>query len=152
MPIEVQAFEEEVKWLRNLVGNKRYDYFDYNGEKSFRKAVKAHFAGARGARKYGVYIVRYQESNEVIYVGKGGTIEQDGNFGKQDMPERLINTRNGNKTANATFLEYYNNGGPLRIQYFLLPDKELCPGMIEAFLLQAYLKEHGHLPKKNKEL
>jgi len=152
MPIEVEAFRKEVELLINAVGDDRYGYFNYNGKKSFRKVVNTHFSNVRVGRKYGIYIVKYQENNEVIYIGKGGSIDEHGHFGKQDIPERLINTRKGNKSANATFLEYYNNGGPLRIEYFVLPDKELCPGMVEAFLLQAYLKEHGCLPKKNKKL
>ncbi len=104
MSIEVEAFEKEMKSLRKLVGDKRYGHFDYNGEKSFRKVVNTHFSSVRGERKYGVYIVKYQEKNEVIYIGKGGSIEEDGHFGKQDIPERLINTRYGNKSANVTFL------------------------------------------------
>lgn len=152
MPVEVGLFEEEVKLLSNNVDDEQHGYFDYNGKKSFKKVTKEHFGSVQGLRKYGVYIVRYQESNEVIYIGKGGSIDQHGNFGKQDLPKRLINTRTRNKSADDTFLEYYNDGGPLRIEYFILPDKKLCPGMMEAFLLQAYLKAHNHLPKKNKKL
>lgn len=151
MAIVVRRFEEEVKWLRNLVGDERYGYFDFNGEERFTEVANKHFEGVLGAKKYGVYIVRCRKSNQVIYIGKGGTIRQDGNFRGQDICGRLTNTR-GKNNANDTFLEYYKNYGPLRIEYFILLDKELCPAIVEAFLLQAYLKEHGHLPKENKEL
>lgn len=151
MPIEVEAFEKEVKWLINAVGDERYGYFDFNGEERFTEVASKHFEGVQGGKKYGVYILRSRKNKEVIYIGKGGTITQNGDFKGQDIRGRLTNTRR-NKNANDTFLEYYRNDGPLRIEYLILPDKELCPSMFEAFLLQAYLKEHGHLPRENKEL
>ena len=112
MPTIVGSFEEEVKWLRCLVGDERYGHFDYHGEETFQDIVGKHFKNVQFAKKYGVYIVRCQESNKVIYSGKGGTIGQDGDFKRQDIFGRLTNTR-GNKNANETFIDYYKNYGHL---------------------------------------
>jgi len=149
MPFTIGCFDNEIKWLKNKLGNS-CAYFDYNGITPLKDVVNEHFGDKRTAKKHGVYLVRVKEKQEIIYIGKAGQIKQNGDFKRQDIPNRLKNTRRS-KTANETFSEYSRDYGPLRIEYLLLTNKKLCPSFVEAFLLQAYLKKYGHLPKENQK-
>ena len=42
----------------------------------------------------GVYII-YNSKEEIVYIGKAGTINQDGTFQKQGLRRRLNNQHNG---------------------------------------------------------
>lgn len=46
---------------------------------------------------YGAYIIYANEKNceNILYIVKGGTIENDGGFGKQQLRERLNNQQHG---------------------------------------------------------
>ncbi len=148
MPIDVNEFEKEIQWIRKTVGEAGFGYFDYDGEGLFTVAAKKHFKTIQREKTFGVYIVRCRKNQEVIYIGRGGTIKQNGEFKQQDIRGRLTNTR-GRRSADDTFCEYVKKYGALRIEFFILMDKGFCPGAVEALLLQAYLKENGHLPEKN---
>lgn len=64
--------------------------FDYlSPESSFRGAVDGHFGSIDHEARFGVYVVRRIADNEVLYVGKGGTIEPDGTFKSQNIQGRL---------------------------------------------------------------
>jgi len=112
--------------------------------------VKSHFENIKQKGKY-VYIVRQKETNEVLYIGKAGTINQNGEFKNQDLIGRLTNVRGEKISANEWFKNLYKEKGPLIVEYILLPETE-SPGYVENLLLQLYLNEHGRLPCKNEKL
>ena len=102
---------------------------EYAGENDFRHTVLQHFSCVRAI--YGVYVVRAVKSNEVIYVGKAGTIGREGRFKKQDIPTRLTNRQEKNKSRKEWFQELVKHHGRLKIEYLELPAK-LSPAFVEA--------------------
>ena len=64
--------------------------FEYSTPtKPFNEIVTSHFRLVDNRKRYGVYIIRQQKSGEVLYIGKGGTINSLGDFKQQDIPNRL---------------------------------------------------------------
>jgi hypothetical protein len=115
-----------------------------------------------GVRGYGVYVI-YGVSDdanneELLYIGKSGTINQNGRTGKQGLCGRLQNKQ----TKKMSKVEFYRKtltGELLGRQYRELRfwwaetyrnGKGVPPFLAEAQLLSAYLEEHGHLPPLNK--
>ena len=121
-----------------------------NSSKKFTEIVKSHFKNIKQKGKYGVYIVRQKGTNEVLYIGKAGTINQKGEFKKQDLIGRLTNIKR-DFPSNIWFGNLFKAKGPLIVEYIFLPKTE-SPGYVEKLLLQLYLNDYGRLPCKNKEL
>jgi hypothetical protein len=129
--------------------------FVYDGKGTFSQAVNQHFKNCNCRPQYCVYIsiclsaCEIAEKNETIYIGKAGTIKNDGSLKAQDIPGRLTAPRhksNGNEWWSAQFNKY----GPLKIEYICLPDKSaIAPALLEAHLIQAFLNQYGRLPKEN---
>ncbi len=147
--MNIGRFEEEWESL-----TKRYKHgsFTYDGSSSARRIIDSEFRKVQRQSKYGVYVIRQGDTREVLYVGKGGTIDRGGNFKKQDIPERLKNTKGDNISADNWFSSLAKEKGPLIIEYVFLDSKPESPALVESCLLQAYLNERGCLPYRNKEL
>ena len=142
----------EMEW-QELLAIHHHGSFEYvDSLERFREVVSRHFGLFKGKPKYGVYVVRQKSTNEVLYVGKGGTIDNQGSFKGQDIPGRLRNVRANNVSANEWYAALLNETGPLLIEYVFLGMRPVSPGLAEARLLQAYLNDHGHLPSCNKSL
>jgi len=109
-------------------------------------------------REFGVYVVHAMlgRKRELVYIGKAGTILQNGAIAAQTLPERLTNRQNGMSRARffseriaqegidrlhfEWFVTFWRNGGP-----------GVPPFLIEAELLAAYFKKSpGRLPRWNK--
>lgn len=116
---------------------------------SIRTVVDSHFCRVQRQEKYGVYVVRRQATMEVLYIGRSGTIKQDGDFKGQDIPRRLKN-RKGNMSAEDWFGNLFTQKGPLLIEYVFSELQPKSPSLLESVLLQAYLNEFGRLPYLNK--
>ena len=133
----------------------RYDHgsFEYNDPSTnLRTIVTSHFCSiSRKNERYGIYIVRQKNTQEILYIGKSGTIDSEGHFKGQDIPGRLRNVKDGNIPANDWFRDVFREKGVLLIEYIFLPISE-SPAFIETALLQAYLNEHHCLPYKNRSL
>lgn len=87
--INIKGFEEEWESLKK---GHEHNSFSYDGPpESIRTVVNQHFHQIQWQGKYGVYIVRRQATGEVLYIGKTGTIQQEGGFKGQDIPGRLTN-------------------------------------------------------------
>ncbi len=113
-----------------------------------------HFANVLAQAKYGVYLVRRVSTDAVIYIGRGGCIAASGQFKEQDVPGRLKATRRDKNTkrdipANGWFEGLRIAEGALKIEYVLLGKDPIGPGLAEAQLLQAFLDDHGVLPRYN---
>lgn len=147
--ITVGSFEDEIALLRKTCEHGFYEYI--SPLDSFRTCTTWHFRGVRRQEKYGVYIVRQKDTQEVLYIGKGGTIDSQEQFKDQDIPERLKNVKVDSVSANEWFRNLIQEKGPLAIEYIFL-SSSLSPAFVEASLLQAYLNQHHRLPYKNKSL
>ena len=145
----VGLFEDEIALLKKTCEYGSYEYC--NPLDSFRARTTLHFRGVRRLERYGVYVVRQRDTREVLYIGKGGTVDSQGQFKGQDIPQRLKNVKEGNISADKWFLDLLQEKGLLVIEYVFLPISK-SPAFVEATLLQAYLNEHHRLPYKNKVL
>jgi hypothetical protein len=147
--INVSPFEDEIDLLKKTYEHGSYEY--KNPSDSFKACTNSHFNGVKRKERYGVYVVRHRDTQEVLYIGKGGTIDFQGKFKRQNILKRLRNVKEGNISADIWFRNLLQEKGPLIIEYiFLLTSKS--PALIEAALLQAYLNEYHCLPYKNKSL
>ena len=147
--IIVRSFEDEVAYLKKVY---EWDYYEYsNRSEKFRACTTKHFRVVKEKERYGVYIVRQRDTREVLYIGKGGTVDSQGQFKGQDVPGRLKNVKGSNVKADKWFLDLLQKKGPLIIEYIFLPISR-SPAFVETILLQEYLNEHHHLPYKNKTL
>lgn len=143
-------FEDE--W-NQIMQTGHYGSFTFNGSVAdWRSAVASHFKTTTFAGPcYGVYLVRQKTTNNIIYVGKAGTVRQDGTFKDQDLKKRLVNREKG-KSRKEIFGMRVTNHGELLIEYVVFKSNLLIPGYIEARLLQAYFDENKKLPVDNASL
>jgi hypothetical protein len=146
--MEIKSFEEELEFLKNRYFHGRFEYV--NRVASFRSVVTNHFRQVLFEDKHGVYIVRQKSTEQVLYIGKGGAIIQQGIFKEQDVPRRLKNVKGGDEIADHWFGDLLEEQGALVIEYVLLGKSPISPSFTEALLLQAYFNEKGCLPIRNK--
>jgi hypothetical protein len=104
--------------------------------------------------KYGVYII-YNDKNEIIYIGKAGTVNNDGSFKNQGLKKRLKN-RQQKKSRKVFFqeiIEKYNYEF-LYFKWFVIyqEDKGIYPFLAEAELLAKYLDIYKRLPLLNRAI
>jgi hypothetical protein len=151
LPNTGNGFHEKWAWLKNKFGQEHYK-IEFSGQRYFTKIIREHF------KDYSMRCLHYFQ-HEIkycyidlppLYIGKGGTIDQDGRYKAQDIMGRLTNTRKGG-SANSVFDGYRRKYGSIRIEYISLP-LDCSPTLVEAYLLQAFLNENGKLPPENLEL
>ena len=147
--IVIEPFEDEMASLKEAHEHGSFEYA--NPLRTFSSCVRLHFSRTKRLEKYGVYVVRQRSIGEVLYIGKGGTIDPEGKFREQDIPDRLTNVKAHDISANRWFANLCQEKGPLLIEYVFLSTSK-SPALVEATLLQAYLNEHHRLPYKNKSL
>ena len=147
--IALGPIEEEVALLRKICEHGFYEYS--NPSDSFKTCTALYFRGVKRQERYGIYVVRRGDTGEILYIGKSGTIDSQGQFKGQDIPQRLKNVKERDVSADKWFQELVQEKGQLVIEYFFL-SKSKSPALVEAALLQAYLNEHDRLPYKNKTL
>jgi len=145
---EIAKFKNELNELKKL---HEHGHFKYNTNSLlFSSVAREHFKTVKQKERYGIYVIRRQKNDEVLYIGKSGTITNIGKFKGQDILGRLTNIR-GETPSNVWFSELFDEQGPLLIEYVFLSILK-SPTLIESLLLQSFLNEFGHLPLKNKSL
>lgn len=101
------------------------------------------------------YILRLAHGKvELVYIGKSGTMLQNGQFKNQLLKKRINNKQEGIKRQ-----QYFEqkieqeNIDALDIYWFVTFGRQFqdLPGFVEGQLLQEYFKLHGCLPPWNKE-
>ena len=128
-----------------------YGSFEYNNpSEKITNIITSHFKTMKRKDKYGVYIIRQRDSSIILYIGRGGVINKQGHFKKQNIPNRLKNVRNKNIKSNDWFRELYQEKEALLIEYIILPSS-IPPIFIESLLLMIFRLENSCLPYKNKE-
>ena len=104
----------------------------------------------------GVYVIYKLAGGkiELVYIGKSGTINQNGTFKEQKLRKRLNNKQDGVKRQ-----EYFENKiaaeniDALDIYWYVTFDKnnQDLPAYIEGVLIQYYFEVYGELPAWNKD-
>ena len=101
---------------------------------------------------YGVYkIYSNSKDGELLYIGKGGTIMNDGTFGKQNLRRRLVNIQDG-KRREDFFVEKLKINPQIKQLYieWIILGTDILPAYVEAQLIQEYYAKHLKLPLWNK--
>lgn len=100
------------------------------------------------------YIIRLANGRiDLVYIGKSGTINQNGKFRDQLLKGRINNKQDGMKRQ-----QYFEqkiseeNVDGLDIYWFVTMDQNNndLPGYVEGVLMQRYFEVHGKLPPWNK--
>lgn len=147
--IAIRTIEEELSELKKA--NEHGSFPFASPSETFRSICNNHFRHIKRMDEHGVYIIRQKSTNQILYVGKGGAINNQGTFKRQDIPGRLTN-RKGKISSNEWFKTLLSKKGVLVIEYLFLDKTPISPAVVEAVLLQAYLNEYGQLPCRNNEL
>lgn len=100
-------------------------------------------------KEYGVYVIS-DPNDEVVYIGKAGTIKQNGSYKKQNISKRLKNIRD-KQDSNDYFKDYMEDKELDSLTFTCIvtvPTK--LPGFVEADLVQKFFDEEKILPLLNK--
>ena len=101
------------------------------------------------------YILRLARGKiRIVYIGKSGTILQNGTFKSQGLNGRINNKQEGIKRE-----DFFNKKcekesiDALDIYWFVTMDNKNqdLPGFVEGKIIQQYFEMHGELPLWNKE-
>jgi len=133
--------------------------FDFRDEKPLLSAVIRINNVTDG---FGVYIIYGKNNGQkcLLYIGKSGTIHNDGKLGVQGINKRLNKKQEG-ISRNIYFREVINGAhsgrGPfekLQIEWFetYKEGAGTPPFLVEAQLMAQYLAENETLPPLNKEV
>lgn len=95
---------------------------------------------------HGVY--RILQGDRVLYIGRGGSVRQDGSRSDQGLAKRLTNRHDG-KSRNQWLADVMDELNLDSVVIDWRETKEL-PCLAEARLLQEYFDEHGCLPLFNR--
>jgi hypothetical protein len=100
------------------------------------------------------YILKLAKGKvELVYIGKSGSILQNGQFKDQLLNQRLNNKQDGIRREHY-FLQKIEseNIDALNIYWFVTMDEEHqdLPGYVEGIMMQRYYDLYGTLPKWNK--
>jgi hypothetical protein len=102
----------------------------------------------------GVYIIfRCDDADRPLYIGKAGTVNQDGAWKEQGLAERLTMKQDG-KYRREYFGELMSEQSiaGLTVQWFVTHDQinKVIPALAEMELLQAHFDQYDCLPKLNR--
>jgi hypothetical protein len=103
--------------------------------------------------KYGVYVIYNPLNNKIVYIGKSGTIKNDGTFEDQNLNGRLLASR-GNTTSHKYFTSKMNQYNFKALNFYVFYTKKANPpAYIEALSLHQYFKRNSYksLPMFNQE-
>jgi hypothetical protein len=101
------------------------------------------------------YILRLAKGKiDLVYIGKSGTIEQNGGFKNQLLRKRLNNKQEKDIKRQDFFEQKIDeeNIDALDIYWFVTFDEDHqdLPGYVEGVLIQRYFETFGELPPWNK--
>lgn len=104
----------------------------------------------------GVYYILLLAGGKIdlVYIGKSGTILQNGNFKYQLLRNRINNKQEGQKRQQYFEQKISQEGiDGLAIYWFVTFDKQHqdLPGYVEGLIMQRYFDQYGCIPPWNKE-
>lgn len=129
------------KLLKPWVSNKGQCQFPTNGKTL--KEITSEIPNTPG-----VYII-YNSTGEIVYIGKAGTINQDGTFKKQGLRRRLNNQHHGMRREDYFISKIEENNLDHIIIKWYEVNPRVIPGSVEGMLIQEYFNKHGELPPWN---
>lgn len=96
---------------------------------------------------YGVYLI-VDKNDEIVYIGKSGTIKQNGEFGNHTLSRRIMQGKPWLKGKNYTvywFVTIKNKKGKLKshISTYNLPSVVECELLRKFYKLERCLPEHN---------
>jgi|GEM_PF-6813204 len=119
------------------------------GEKIGDKTKKANVP-----QKLGIYLIygKNKRNAKLLYIGKGGSVNQNGEPTRQGLRGRIKNTRNKNMSGQNYFKKLMQNYDYLQVCWIqtFTENKKTIPAKAEAELLQIYFDERQQLPPENK--
>lgn len=98
---------------------------------------------------YGVYIFyKNKKDGEILYIGKGGTILQNGCYKEQNLRERLNNKQDGMRREDFLCKKMKEDREiqQIVIEWYIINEQKYLPAFIEALLLQEYYTKNSCLP------
>lgn len=103
----------------------------------------------------GVYIVyaKPDRGGEILYIGKAGTLLNDGTMKNQGILKRM-GTKQNKIPRNRFFKNVMNSrDSDISFAWYVTFDDTHCtlPSLVEAQLLQVYFDHYERLPRYNKE-
>lgn len=127
-----------------------------NGHFFFKKGDDLKQVSATVPEMPGVfYILRLSKGHvDLVYIGKSGTLKQNGKFKNQLLNKSLNNEQNGTKRQdffNQKMVQEDIDG--LDIYWFVTQDKNHhdLPEYVEGTILQRFYEVYGRLPEWNGE-
>ena len=102
---------------------------------------------------YGVYRFRANaKDGKILYIGKGGTVNTDGTYKKQQLRERLNNKQDRIRREQFLKNKLIESNGEIErvfIEWFIIQEPDIMPAYMEASLMQEYYAEYHKLPEWN---
>ena len=101
----------------------------------------------------GIYIVCDQINNKILYIGKAGTLKNDGTFKEQKLNERLLASRGTQYTTSHKYFMHKMNQNNLQILrfYIFYSNQNIPPAYMEAAVLYNFYNINKCLPLLNDE-
>lgn len=102
--------------------------------------------------EYGIYAICDSDEQRVLYIGKGGTIQNDGTFKNQNLNGRLKAPRGNYNNSYLYFQDIMNqNNFDSLIFLVIYSGVNNPPAYIESISLHQYLNQNNCLPMFNNE-
>ena len=108
------------------------------------------------AKLPGVYLIyrKAKKGKNLVYIGRSGTMNLLGKFGKQNLKKRLVMKQKGIRRA-IFFEEILSQPDvqSLKIYWFVTFEDAIrdLPSFVEAQLMQQYFDQNGSLPAWNRK-
>lgn len=100
---------------------------------------------------YGAYVIhRETKDGEIIYIGKAGTMGNDGRYKSVDLRHRLNanQQQEQRRTLFPKMMEEHKISA-LEIEWYIIDEKKVIPAFFEALLIQGFYNSNNRLPLWN---
>ena len=145
---KVETFERAVKDAHTrFPSNGRFSLLHYECIDDVVRREKV--PNARGIH----IIFRCDDAQRPLYIGKAGSVNQDGTWKEQGLAKRLTMKQNGMYRSDF-FRKLMNEESIDRLTFYWFvthdQDSKVIPALAEMELLQAHFDQYGCLPKLNR--
>ena len=138
--------------LRHLMDIK---YIIKKGYFSFKKGYNLSQLTKDIPEGYGAYVFHKNTiDGEILYIGKSGTVNQNGSKHRQNLKKRLTMNQCRSIKRQKFFNQKFDEDSTLQsivIEWMIVDDKKCLPSFLEASLIQKYYELNHKLPLWNKE-
>jgi hypothetical protein len=119
-----------------------------HGKDYFRKKITQNVNAS-----YGIYSFFDSEKKDILYLGKAGTVRNDGTYGNQNLIGRLQAPRGGFNNSFLYFKNLMNDNNYENLSFIVYYSKPIfTPAYVEILTLQKYYTRYGCLPRFNNAL